>query len=69
MLKLNSTINIGSSVVVEQMKTKQRFTYKIVSIGEADASSGKISTSSPFGEAVVGKKSGEVFLCKAPEVK
>jgi transcription elongation factor GreA len=57
-------VNVGSTVTVE--KDGNKFTYSIVGSEEADAGSGKVSIKSPFGQAIFGKKKGEMFSFKAP---
>ena len=59
---MTGMVNVGSVVTVE--KEGKKFTYTIVGSEEADASSGKISIRSPFGQAIVGKKKGETFSFK-----
>ena len=58
------SVNVGSVVTVE--KEGKKFAYSIVGSEEADVSSNKISINSPFGQAIVGKKEGEMFSFKAP---
>lgn len=58
------TVNIGSVVTVE--KDKKPFIYTIVGSEEADVMSNKISIKSPFGQAILSKKVGEIFSFKAP---
>jgi len=59
-------VRIGSSVTVHKEKEKETDTYKIVGFEEADMSAGKISVRSPFGQSILGKKSGDVFSFKTP---
>ena len=60
------TIEIGSNVVVQKEKTEDEKKYKIVGSEEADMALGKISNKSPFGEALFGKKKGDVVSFKTP---
>ncbi len=57
-------VNVGSVVTVEKNGTK--FTYDIVGSEEANVGSNKISIKSPFGQAIFGKKKGDIFTFTAP---
>lgn len=63
--KKSTTVSLGSEVEVDREGTKA--TYTLVSSEEADMSKGKISITSPFGEAIMGKKKGEDFSYKTPK--
>lgn len=58
------TVGIGSVVIVKRGKEVQ--TYTIVGSEETDVMNGKISNKSPLGEAMMGKRKGEHFVCSAP---
>lgn len=58
------SVSVGSTVVVE--KDGQKNTYTIVGTEEASILEGKISIRSPFGQAVLGKKKGDVFSFETP---
>jgi transcription elongation factor GreA len=60
-------IEVGSKVVVKKEDTKEEKTYQIVGSEEADMAKGKISNHSPFGEALFGKKKGDVISFKTPK--
>lgn len=60
------TIEIGSNVIVLKEDTKEEKKYQIVGSEEADITLGKISNRSPFGEALFGKKKGEIISFKTP---
>jgi transcription elongation factor GreA len=47
---------LGSTLVVVDTKTDAEITYYLVTTEEADAANGKISTTSPIGRALLGKK-------------
>src|SRR3974390_3415135 len=53
-------VGLGSRVVVLDPKREEEVTYKLVTSEEADAPSGKISTTSPIGRALLGKEVGDV---------
>jgi transcription elongation factor GreA len=59
-------IEVGSRVVVQKDGTEDKKTYQIVGSEEADMSLGKISNRSPFGEALFGRKKGEVVSFQTP---
>ncbi len=59
-------VYILSEVEIENLKTKKLFHYNLVSPEEADFQAGKISITSPVGQALMGKKVGEVVQVKAP---
>ncbi|MCF8316552.1 MAG: transcription elongation factor GreA [Ignavibacteriales bacterium] len=59
-------VHIFSKVTVKNLKTLKESTYTIVSPEEADLEQKKISITSPIGNALVGRKSGEVFEAKVP---
>lgn len=60
----SDTVNIGS--VVDIRRGKEKKTYTIVGSEEANIAEGKISNKSPLGEALFGKKKGDVFTCTTP---
>lgn len=65
--KDKSTISIGSRVELSMKgKTGKTFTYEIVGEFEADPEEGKISSVSPLGKALLGKKKGESASVTAP---
>ena len=57
-------VALGSQVTVQI--DKEKFTYEIVGSTEADPMSGKISSDSPIGSAILGKKVGEKILAQTP---
>ncbi len=59
-------IHILSSVVIKNIKNQKTFEYLLVSPEEADFQAGKISITSPVGQGLLGKKSGEKVTVKAP---
>ncbi|MCC6711595.1 MAG: transcription elongation factor GreA [Candidatus Pacebacteria bacterium] len=65
--KDKSKVSIGSRVeVAVKGKAGKTFTYEIVGEFEADPEEGKISSVSPIGKALLGKKKGESATVKAP---
>ena len=61
-----SKVSILSKVKVTNLNTKKEKTYKIVSEKEADVKMDKISVNSLLGQALLGKKIGEVAEYTAP---
>lgn len=60
----SGVVELGATVVVN--RDGEEKTFMIVSETEADIALGKISTNSPMGSAMIGKKTGESFLIMTP---
>lgn len=60
------TIHILSEVEVKNLKTNKVYNYCLVSPEEADFQKGKISITSPVGQGLLGKKTGEKVKVNAP---
>ncbi|HYL46582.1 MAG TPA: transcription elongation factor GreA [Candidatus Limnocylindrales bacterium] len=56
----------GSRVGVLDIATNSKIEYKLVTVEEADASKGLISTTSPIGRALLGKKVGDEVKVTTP---
>ena len=56
----------GSTVEIEDEEAGRRTTYTLVSAREADPGSGKLSFESPVGQALNGKKVGDVATVGTP---
>ena len=61
-----STVSILSKVTIKNKKNGASFTYMLVSEEEADLKAGKISTQSPIGKGLLGKKKGDSAKIKTP---
>ena len=59
-------VGLGCSVVVENLETGAKTTYRITGSQEANPMQNKLSDDSPFGRAIVGKAAGESFTFSAP---
>jgi transcription elongation factor GreA len=59
-------VGLGSRVVVLDVKKDEQMTYFLVTSEEADAASGKISTGSPIGRALLGKEVGDTAKLQTP---
>ena len=57
---------LGSTVMVLDTKREAEFTYFLVTTEEADAANGKVSTTSPIGRALLGKKVGDEVRVQSP---
>lgn len=57
---------LGSKVVVLDLTNDKEITYWLVTVEEADAATGRISTSSPIGKALLGKEVGDTVKIQVP---
>lgn len=62
-------VGIGSKVVVHEVGTKGNWELTIVGSIEADPSEDRISNESPVGEALMGKRVGDVVEVQTPSGK
>lgn len=60
------TVSLGSKVELKDNDTDEVFTYEIVGTTEADVELGRISNESPVGNALLGRKAGEVVTVQVP---
>ena len=56
----------GSRLVVHDVAKDTKIEYKLVTVEEADAAKGLISTTSPIGRALLGKKVGDEVKVTTP---
>jgi transcription elongation factor GreA len=61
-----SKVSILSKVTIKNMKNGASFTYTLVSEEEQDLKTGRLSTQSPIGKGLLGKKKGESAIIKTP---
>jgi transcription elongation factor GreA len=59
-------VGLGSRVVVLDTDKDEEISYHLVTSEEADAPSGKISTSSPIGRGLLGKQVGDTVKIQIP---
>ena len=59
-------VGLGSEVVVLDIKKDEEVSYKLVTSEDADANNGKISTTSPIGRGLIGKKVGDTVRIVIP---
>lgn len=57
---------IGANLKLEDLDSKEKIDYRLVTEDEADFSQGRISISSPVGKALLGRKKGEVVSISVP---
>ena len=60
------TVNVGSTVVINYVDDDEEEEEKIVGSMEADPFENKISDESPIGQAIIGKKVGELVDVPSP---
>jgi transcription elongation factor GreA len=60
-------VGLGSHVVVLDLDKDSEFTYSLVTSEEADVTQGKISTSSPIGKGLLGKRVGDTVKIQIPD--
>ncbi len=60
------TVGVGNTVTVNNMSIKKEQTYTIVGANETDPRNYKISSESPIGAALLGKKVGQTAIVEAP---
>jgi len=61
-----STAKLLTTVEIENIQSKQKMSYTLVSESEADLKNKKISISSPIGRGLMGKKVGEIVDISVP---
>jgi transcription elongation factor GreA len=59
-------IAYGSVVVLFDLEKQEKVTYELVTSEESDPDSGKISTVSPIGQALMGRDEGDEVKVKTP---
>ena len=59
-------VGVGNTVKVMNMTLNTEQTITIVGANEIDPKNMKISSDSPIGEALLGKKKGEIFEVEVP---
>ena len=59
-------VGLGSSVVVLDLQKDEEITYRLVTSEESDVAKGLISTNSPIGRGLLGKKVGDEVKIQIP---
>ena len=62
----HNKVGLGSKVLVMDLGKNEEVTYHLVTSEEADAPTGKISTGSPIGRALLGKEIGDTVKIIVP---
>ena len=62
-------VSIGSRVCVKDLEYDEEIEYTIVGSAEADPYEGKISNESPVGNAILGRKKGDIVEVQVPDGK
>ena len=57
----------GSTVVLYDLDSEEKITYRLVTSEESDPENGLISTVSPIGQALMGKEEGAEIKVKTPK--
>jgi len=61
-----STVRLLTHVTIENLENSMQMSYIIVSESEADITAKKISSSSPIGKGLLGKKEGDIVDINVP---
>jgi transcription elongation factor GreA len=59
-------VGLGSRVLVLDSVKEEEITYCLVTVEEADVSKGRISTASPIGKSLLGKRAGDTVRVEIP---
>jgi len=59
-------VALGSTVVVYDLQKETEVEYKLVTTEESDVAKGMISTTSPIGRGLIGKRVGDTVTIQAP---
>jgi transcription elongation factor GreA len=59
-------VGLGSSVKVMDLTKDEEITYRLVTSEDADVAQGRISTTSPIGKGLLGKKVGDTVKVQIP---
>ncbi|MDI6828289.1 MAG: transcription elongation factor GreA [Armatimonadota bacterium] len=59
-------VGVGSKVTVRDLDTNEEWVYTIVGSVEADPGENRISDESPVGQALIGKKVGDIVTVEIP---
>jgi transcription elongation factor GreA len=62
-------ILIGATATLQEVTSKDEFTYTFVGAEESDPSNGKLSVNSPLGQGLLGHKVGEIATVNLPAGK
>ena len=60
-------VGLGSTVTVLDLTKDEEITYRLLTSEEADVAQGRISTTSPIGRALLGKRVGDTVKVVIPD--
>lgn len=60
-------VGLGSSVKVLDLTKDEEITYRLVTSEDADVAAGRISTTSPIGKGLLGKRVGDTVKVQIPD--
>ncbi len=60
-------VGLGSTVTVLDLNKDEEITYSLTTSEDADVTQGRISTTSPIGRGLIGKKVGETVKVQIPD--
>ena len=60
-------ISLGSRVVLFDIEKEEEVSYKLVTTEDSDFAEGAISTSSPIGRSLLGKRGGDTAAVQTPD--
>ncbi len=60
-------VGLGSRVVVLDLNKDEELSYSLVTSEDADVAHGRISTSSPIGKGLLGKRVGDTVRIQIPD--
>lgn len=61
-----SKVNVGNTVIVQDLTYNEEITFRIMGSFESDPTSGSISNESPIGKALLGAKKGDIVEVATP---
>jgi transcription elongation factor GreA len=64
--KSHVIVGVGSTVVLQKKGQKTKITMTVVGEFESEPGENKVSSSSPLGKSLIGKKKGDKVIVKAP---
>jgi len=59
-------VDLGERVTVLDLETGETIDYRVVGAGESDPAAGEISSESPIGTALLGRRAGDLVEAEAP---
>jgi transcription elongation factor GreA len=62
----NDVVDLGERVRLRDLETGARLEYELVGSFEADPTDGRVSAASPLGQALIGRRRGDVAVVEAP---